>query len=79
MTTPDITSSSKDLKVHQAMAQVIAAKLGRRAGPAAASTLTDGTLKSTNKCRGRTVNEDKTDDGDWQKLVSIPYEMLNDD
>ena len=71
MTTPQ-SVNPKDLKVHQAMASVIA-KAREKGWPCRVqSTLTDGSVVV------RTVNEDKCD-GDWQKLVSIPYEMLQDD
>ena len=71
MPTPE-SANPKDLRVHAAMAHVIA-KAKEKGWPCRVqSTLTDGSQVV------RTVNEDKCD-GEWQKLISIPYEMLNDD
>ncbi len=71
MIIPD-SLNSKDLKCYKAMAQVMAAAEKHGYPCRVQVTLSDGT-------RVTHTNDQARAEGDWKKLVSIPYELLEDD
>ena len=71
MTTPD-SVNQRDLKCYKAMANVMAAAEKHGYPCRVQVTLSDGTQVTHTNDLGRS-------EGEWKKLVSIPYEMLADD